>query len=97
MQREANAAFGPVCALFRQLLNGVGEQAGRRGWLSLPAYGQATRLLLPPGQQTLILSTPGGSATLTVPVVEGGLTVIHVAAPPGRLLTRVLPVQEGAL
>tara|TARA_R110001606_G_scaffold261206_12_gene409453 strand:+ start:2948 stop:4309 length:1362 start_codon:yes stop_codon:yes gene_type:complete len=97
LQKKANDDFGPVGALFTQLFNVVSEQADLRGWLSLPAYGQATRLLLPPGQQTLILSTPGGSATLTVPVVEGGLTVIHVAAPPGRLLTRVLPVQEGAL
>lgn len=97
LQKKANDDFGPVGAIFTQLFNVVSEQADLRGWLTLPAYAQATRLLLPPGEHSVILSAPGGSATLTVPVVEGGLTVIHVVAPPGRLLTRVLPVQEGSL
>lgn len=97
LQKKANDDFGPVGALFTQLFNLVSEQADLRGWLTLPAYAQATRLLLPPGQHSVILSTPGGSATLTVPVVEGGLTVIHAVAAPGRLLTRVLPIQEGSL
>ena len=97
LQKKANDDFGPLGAFFTQLFNLVSEQADLRSWLSLPAYGQATRLLLPAGKHTLVLSTPGGSATLTVPVVERGLTVIHVMAPPGRLITRVLPVQEGPL
>lgn len=97
LQKKANDDFGPLGAFLTQLFNLVSEQADLRSWLSLPAYGQATRLLLPPGKQRLVLSTPGGSATLTVPVVERGLTVIHVMAPPGRLITRVLPVQEGPL
>lgn len=97
LQKKANDDFGPLGAFLTQLFNLVSEQADLRSWLSLPAYGQATRLLLPPGKHTLVLSTPGGSATLTVPVVERGLTVIHVMAPPGRLITRVLPVQEGPL
>lgn len=96
-QKKANEDFGPLGAFFLQVFNLVSEQGDLRSWLSLPAYAQATRVLLPPGQHTLVLSTPGGSATLTVPVVEQGLTVIHVMAPPGRLITRVLPVQEGTL
>ncbi|MCU5785195.1 COG3014 family protein [Alloalcanivorax marinus] len=97
LQKKANDDFGPVGALLTQLFNLVSERADLRAWLSLPAYGQATRLLLPPGEQRLQLSTPGGGASLTVPVVEGGLTVIHVVSLPDGLITRVLPVQEGPL
>ena len=97
LQKKADDDFGPVGALLTQLFNLVSERADLRSWLSLPAYGQAARLMLPPGQHQLQLSTPGGGASLTVPVVERGLTVIHVVALPDGLLTRVLPVQEGSL
>lgn len=97
LQKKANDDFGPVGAILTQLFNVVSEQADLRSWLSLPAYAQATRLMLPPGEHRLELSTPGGGASLTVPVVEQGVTVIHVVATPGRLITRVLPVQEGPL
>ncbi|MCG8393188.1 MAG: hypothetical protein MI745_08900 [Pseudomonadales bacterium] len=96
-QKKANDDFGSLGALLTQVYNLVSEQADRRSWLSLPAYAQATRFSLPQGQHTLVLSTPGGNATLTVPVVDRGLTVIHAVAVPGRLITRVLPVQEGPL
>ena len=97
LQKKANDDFGPVGAILTQIFNVVSEQADLRSWLSLPAYAQATRLMLPPGEHRLELSTPGGGASLTVPVVEQGVTVIHVVATPGRLITRVLPVQEGPL
>lgn len=97
LQKKANDDFGPVGAIITQIFNVVSEQADLRSWLSLPAYAQATRLMLPPGEHRLQLSTPGGGASLTVPVVEQGVTVIHVVATPGRLITRVLPVQEGPL
>ncbi|MGB1203673.1 MAG: hypothetical protein ACPG75_08905, partial [Alloalcanivorax venustensis] len=97
LQKKANDDFGPVGAILTQIFNVVSEQADLRSWLSLPAYAQATRLMLPPGEHRLQLSTPGGGASLTVPVVEQGVTVIHVVATPGRLITRVLPVQEGPL
>ena len=97
LQKKANDDFGPVGAIITQIFNVVSEQADLRSWLSLPAYAQATRLMLPPGEHRLELSTPGGGASLTVPVVEQGVTVIHVVATPGRLITRVLPVQEGPL
>ncbi|MFP1677271.1 COG3014 family protein [Alloalcanivorax sp. C16-2] len=97
LQKKANDDFGPVGAFLTQLFNLVSERADLRTWLSLPAYGQAARLMLPPGEHRLQLSTPGGGASLTVPVVERGLTVIHVVALPDGLLTRVLPVQEGSL
>lgn len=97
LQKKANDDFGPLGAFATQLYNLVSEQADRRSWLTLPAYAQATRFSLPQGEHTLVLSTPGGNATLTVPVVNRGLTVIHVAAVPGQLITRVLPVQEGPL
>jgi len=97
LQKKANDDFGPVGAILTQIFNVVSEQADLRSWLSLPAYAQATRLMLPPGEHRLELSTPGGGASLAVPVVEQGVTVIHVVATPGRLITRVLPVQEGPL
>ncbi len=97
LQKKANDDFGPVGAIITQLFNLVSEQADLRSWLSLPAYAQATRLMLPPGEHRIELSAPGGGASLTVPVVEQGVTVIHVVATPGRLITRVLPVQEGPL
>ncbi|MED5388608.1 MAG: hypothetical protein VX793_07125 [Pseudomonadota bacterium] len=97
LQKKANDDFGPLGAFATQLYNLVSEQADRRSWLSLPAYAQATRFSLPQGEHTLVLSTPGGNATLTVPVVNRGLTVIHVTAVSGQLITRVLPVQEGPL
>lgn len=97
LQKKANDDFGPVGAIITQIFNVVSEQADLRSWLSLPAYAQATRMMLPPGEHRLELSTPGGGASLTVPVVEQGVTVIHVVATPGRLITRVLPVQEGPL
>lgn len=97
VQKKANADFGALGAFATQLYNLVSEQADRRSWLTLPAYAQAARFPLPQGEHTLTLSSPQGSANLTVPVVKQGLTVIHVVAVPGRLVTRVLPVQEGPL
>ena len=97
LQKEANDNYGALGAFATQIYNLVSEQADRRSWLTLPAYAQATRVSLPQGEHTLLLSTPQGDATLTVPVVNRGLTVIHVVAVPGRLITRVLPVQEGPL
>lgn len=97
LQKEANDNYGVLGALTTQIYNLVSEQADRRSWLTLPAYAQATRFSLPQGEHTLLLSTPQGDATLTVPVVNRGLTVIHAVAVPGRLITRVLPVQEGPL
>ena len=97
LQKEANDNYGLLGAFATQIYNLVSEQADRRSWLTLPAYAQATRFPLPQGEHTLILSTPQGDATLTVPVVNRGLTVIHAVAVPGRLITRVLPVQEGPL
>ncbi|EKF73169.1 hypothetical protein A11A3_14892 [Alcanivorax hongdengensis A-11-3] len=96
-QKKANDDFGALGAFFTQVYNLVSEQADLRSWLTLPAYAQATRFFLPQGQHSLVLSTPGGSATLNVPVVDHGLTVIHVVAVQGHLITRVLPVQEGPL
>ena len=97
LQKEANDNYGALGAFATQIYNLVSEQADRRSWLTLPAYAQATRVSLLQGEHTLLLSTPQGDATLTVPVVNRGLTVIHVVAVPGRLITRVLPVQEGPL
>ena len=97
LQKQANDNYGVFGAFATQIYNLVSEQADRRSWLTLPAYAQATRFTLPQGEHTLLLSTPQGDATLTVPVVNRGLTVIHVVAVPGRLITRVLPVQEGPL
>ena len=97
VQKQANDNFGLIGSLSTQIYNLVSEQADQRSWLTLPAYAQATRFTLEPGEHTLLLSTPQGNATLTVPVVDRGLTVIHAVAIPGRLITRVLPVQEGPL
>ena len=97
VQKQANDNFGLLGSLSTQIYNLVSEQADQRSWLTLPAYAQATRFTLEPGEHTLVLSTPQGNATLTVPVVDRGLTVIHAVAIPGRLITRVLPVQEGPL
>ena len=73
------------------------EQADRRSWLGLPAYVQAGRISVPVGEQQVLLSSPGGDASVTVPVMERGLTLIHVTERAGRLVARVLPVQEGPL
>lgn len=97
MQKQANDNFGLLGSLSTQIYNLVSEQADRRSWLSLPAYAQATRFHLPQGEHVLVLSTPAGNRTLTVPVVRRGLTVIHAVAVPGQLITRILPVQEGPL
>lgn len=97
VQKKANDSFGLLGSLSTQLYNLASEQADRRSWLTLPAYAQATRFHLPQGEHELVLNTPAGTRTLTVPVVRRGLTVIHAVAVPGQLITRVLPVQEGPL
>ncbi|KAF0808421.1 hypothetical protein A6D6_00130 [Alcanivorax xiamenensis] len=97
LQKKANDDFGSAGAFLTQLFNLISEQADRRSWLGLPAYAQAGRVTVPVGEQQVLLSGPGGDASVTVPVAERGLTLIHVTERAGRLVARVLPVQEGPL
>ncbi|MGB1761863.1 COG3014 family protein [Alloalcanivorax xenomutans] len=97
LQKKANDDFGGAGAFLTQLFNLISEQADRRSWLGLPAYVQAGRISVPVGEQQVLLSSPGGDASVTVPVMERGLTLIHVTERAGRLVARVLPVQEGPL
>ena len=97
LQKQANDNWGAFGGLAAQVYNLVSEQADLRSWLTLPAYAQATRFTLPAGEHTLVLSTPQGNETVTVPVKNRGLTVIHAVTVPGQFITRVLPVQEGSL
>lgn len=93
-QKKANRDLGLFGALATQVYNLVSEQADLRSWLTLPAWAQATRLRLPVGEHELQLSGQGGGATVKVPVISGGVTLVSVIDAGGMLRTKVMPIQE---
>lgn len=90
-QKQANENMGVFGALSTQIYNLVSERADLRSWLSLPAYGMATELMLPAGEQVIVLSAPGASASVTVPVEAGGVTLIRAVHVGNMLRTEVYP------
>ncbi len=77
-----------------QVYNLASERADLRSWLSLPANTQVARMELEPGERNLKLSGPGGGASVDVPVVAGGVTLVRVTDAGARLQVSVLPVLE---
>ena len=94
-QKQANDNMGLLGALSTQIYNLVSERADLRSWLTLPAYGMATRMELPAGEQVIMLSASGGSASVTVPVRAGGVTLVRVVDVGSFLRTDVYPITEG--
>ena len=94
-QKQANDNLGLFGALTTQIYNLVSERADLRSWLSLPAYGMATRMELPAGMQVIKLSAQGGNASVEVPVRAGGVTIVRVIEAGGFLRTEVYPIKEG--
>ena len=94
-QKQANDNLGLLGALSAQIYNLVSERADLRSWLTLPAYGMATRMELPAGTQVIKLSASGGSASVEVPVRAGGVTLLRVIETGQFLRTEVYPIQEG--
>lgn len=94
-QKQANDSMGLLGALTTQIYNLVSERADLRSWLTLPAYGMATRMELPAGNQVIKLSTSGGSASVDVPVRVGGVTIVRVVEVGAFLRTDVYPITEG--
>ena len=94
-QKQANENLGLLGAFTTQIYNLVSERADLRSWLTLPAYGMATRMELPAGTQVIKLSASGGSASVEVPVRAGGVTLLRVIETGQFLRTEVYPIQEG--
>lgn len=94
-QKQANDNLGLLGAFTTQIYNLVSERADLRSWLTLPAYGLATRMELPAGTQVIKLSASGGSASVEVPVRAGGVTLLRVIETGQFLRTEVYPIQEG--
>ena len=90
-QKQANENLGLLGAITTQVYNLVSERADLRSWLSLPAYGMAAELMLPAGEQAIVLSTPGASASVTVPVKPGGITLVRAVHVGNLLRTEVYP------
>ena len=78
-------------AVTTQVYNLVSERADLRSWLSLPAYGMAAELMLPAGEQVVVLSAPGASASVTVPVKAGGITLVRAVHVGSMLRAEVYP------
>jgi len=94
-QKQANENMGLLGAISTQIYNLVSERADLRSWLTLPAYGMATRMELPAGDQVIKLSASGGSASVNVPVRAGGVTIVRVVEVGAFLRTDVYPITEG--
>lgn len=90
-QKQANENMGLLGAVTTQVYNLVSERADLRSWLSLPAYGMAAELMLPAGEQVIVLSAPGASASVTVPVKAGGITLVRAVHVGNLLRTEVYP------
>ena len=90
-QKQANENLGLLGAITTQVYNLVSERADLRSWLSLPAYGMAAEIMLPAGEQTIVLSAPGASASVTVPVRPGGITLVRAVHVGNLLRTEVYP------
>lgn len=94
-QKQANEQLGLFGGLATQIYNLVSERADLRSWLTLPAYAMATRMELPAGNQVIKLSASGGSASVNVPVLAGGITLLRVIEVGSYLRTEVYPIPEG--
>ena len=90
-QKQANENLGLLGAITTQVYNLVSERADLRSWLSLPAYGMAAEIMLPAGEQTIVVSAPGASASVTVPVRPGGITLVRAVHVGNLLRTEVYP------
>lgn len=91
-QKQANDQAGALGFLTAQIYNLVSERADLRSWLTLPAYGMASELSLPPGEQVIALSTSGGGASVTVPVRRGRITLVRVVTVKDWVHTEVYPL-----
>lgn len=91
-QKHANDNFGLVGALTTQIYNLVSERADLRSWLSLPAYGMGAELMLPAGNQQLVLAAPGANKTLDIPVRAGRITLVRVVHVGSMITAQVMPL-----
>ena len=77
VQKQANDA-NLFAGLATNLYNLVSENADLRSWLTLPAYIQAGRSIVPAGQKSIMLSGAGVNQALDIEVSPGGTTVVRV-------------------
>jgi uncharacterized protein len=77
VQKQANDA-NPLAGFATNIYNLVSEQADLRSWLTLPAYVQAGRTIVPAGENRIMLSGAGVNQALDLMVTPGGTTVVRV-------------------
>lgn len=88
MQKQAADQGGVFGQLAANVYNIVSEQADLRSWLTLPAHGQGTRLVLPAGPQTIELITGTGSTPVNIEVRPGRTTIIRAVEANYQLITQ---------
>lgn len=77
LQKEANDQ-NPWAGLATNIYNLVSERADLRSWMTLPAYVQAGRAIVPAGTNRFTLSGAGVSQEVEVDVSAGGTTIVRV-------------------
>lgn len=88
LQKQAADQGGLVGQFAANIYNVVSEQADLRSWLTLPAHGQGTRLVLPAGPQTIELVTGTGSTPVNIEVRAGRTTIIRAVEANYQLITQ---------
>lgn len=92
-QKQARE-WGALGFFVAQIYGLASERADLRSWLSLPSSTLVARMELEPGDRKLKLSGPGGGASVSVPVIAGGVTLVRVTDAGTALQVSVLPVLE---
>lgn len=77
LQKEANDQ-NPWAGLATNIYNLVSERADLRSWMTLPAYVQAGRTIVPAGTSRFTLSGAGVNQEVEVDVAAGGTTIVRV-------------------
>ncbi|NLF17717.1 MAG: hypothetical protein GX595_10735 [Lentisphaerae bacterium] len=86
MAKELTDNFGPAAAFATTILNYATEQADLRSWSSLPDNVQIARHVVAAGSARVALSHGSGPrVTVTVPVTDGGVTILYARRAGGTL------------
>lgn len=82
LQKEANDQ-NPWAGLATNIYNLVSERADLRSWMTLPAYVQAGRAIVPAGTSRFTLSGAGVNQEIEVDVTPGGTTIVRIVTAGG--------------
>lgn len=86
MAKELTDNFGPAAAFVTTILNYATEQADLRSWSSLPDNVQIARHVVAAGAARVALSHGSGPRVIvTVPIADGGVTVLYARRAGGTL------------